>query len=138
MKKFIFCIFCLLPGGVFFGDSPIAASEIVWRPINPSFVGGNPANGTFLLNEAQLQNDKNPPKTQTTSWQEPKNTLNRQISDRLSSELFNAVFGESALKQGRHRVGGFVVDIAKERNGLSVTLTDPKTGGTTTVQVPYD
>lgn len=137
MKRFLFCIFCFSLGGPFFGNNPISASEIVWRPINPSFVGGNPLNGAFLLNEAQLQNKKHLPKTQTISLQDSKNTLSRQTLYRLSSELFDAVFGENGLNQGRHTMGGFVVDIAKDRNGLTVSIIDTKAGRTTTVKVPY-
>ena len=33
---------------------PAAASEQVYRPVNPVF-GGNPLNGTFLLQQAQAQ-----------------------------------------------------------------------------------
>ena len=137
MKRFLFCIFCLFLGVPFFGNNPVAASEIVWKPINPSFVGGNPLNGAFLLNEAQLQNDKHLPRSQSISLQDSKHTLNRQTLNRVSSELFDAVFGENGLKPGRHTIGGFVVDVAKDRNGLSMSIIEPKAGRTTTVEVPY-
>ena len=36
------------------------ATELVYTPVNPSF-GGNPLNGTWLLNNAQAQNDHDDP-----------------------------------------------------------------------------
>ena len=38
----------------------VQATELVYTPINPSF-GGNPLNGTWLLNNAQAQNDYDDP-----------------------------------------------------------------------------
>ena len=38
----------------------VQATELVYTPINPSF-GGNPLNGTWLLNNAQAQNDFDDP-----------------------------------------------------------------------------
>ncbi len=35
-------------------SSPVFASSLVYTPTNPTF-GGNPANGTFLLDQAQTQ-----------------------------------------------------------------------------------
>lgn len=36
------------------------ASQLVYTPVNPSF-GGNPLNGTYLLNKAQAENSHQPP-----------------------------------------------------------------------------
>ena len=36
------------------------ATELVYTPVNPAF-GGNPLNGTWLLNNAQAQNDYDDP-----------------------------------------------------------------------------
>ena len=38
----------------------VQATELVYTPVNPSF-GGNPLNGTWLLNNAQAQNDHDDP-----------------------------------------------------------------------------
>lgn len=40
--------------------APAAASQLIYTPVNPSF-GGNPLNGTFLLNKAQAENNHQPP-----------------------------------------------------------------------------
>ena len=42
------------------GGRLVHGGEIVYRPVNPSF-GGNPLNGQFLLNNATLQDDNEPP-----------------------------------------------------------------------------
>lgn len=35
--------------------SEVQASDLVYQPVSPTF-GGNPLNGNFLLNQAQIQN----------------------------------------------------------------------------------
>jgi curli production assembly/transport component CsgF len=39
-----------------FATAPAIGSEIVYHPVNPTF-GGNPLNGTFLLQQAQAQGE---------------------------------------------------------------------------------
>lgn len=137
MKRWLICLVCALFGSLLLANGKITASELVWAPVNPSFVGGNPLNGAFLLNAAQAQNDKKEPKAQSTPLQEFNQTLNRQILYRLSSKLVDAAFGESGLKSGHYTMGNFVVDISTDANGLNVNILDNTTGGSTTVQVPY-
>lgn len=137
MKKLLFGLCCLLLGGLLLGAAPAAASEIIWKPINPSFVGGDPLNGAFLLNEAQLQNDKQLPKPQTDALADFNDTLNRQLLYQLSSKIVSAAFGESGITPGHYVMGNFTVDISTGASGLNVSITDNRTGGGTTVQVPY-
>ena len=137
MKKLLLCLCCLLWGSLLLATAPVAASELIWKPINPSFVGGDPLNGAFLLNEAQLQNDKQLPKPQTDALSDFNDSLNRQLLYQLSSKLVSAAFGESGLKPGHYTMGSFSVDISTDSNGISVSIVDTKTGGGTTVQVPY-
>ena len=137
MKKFLLCFCCLLLGSLLLAHDPAAASELVWKPINPSFVGGDPLNGNFLLNEAQLQNDKTLPKAQTDSLSDFNNTLNRQLLYQLSSKIVSAAFGESGLKPGHYVMGNFSVDISTDASGINVSIVDSTTGGSTTVQVPF-
>jgi len=137
MKKLLFCICCLLLGSLLLANAPATASELIWKPINPSFIGGDPLNGSFLLNEAQLQNDKTLPKTQTDALSDFNDTLNRQLLYQLSSKIVSAAFGESGLKDGHYVMGNFPVDISTNAGGISVSIVDSKTGGGTTVQVPY-
>ena len=137
MKKLLLCVCCFLLGGLLLANDPAAASELIWKPINPSFVGGDPLNGPFLLNEAQVQNDKTLPKAQTDSLSDFNDTLNRQLLYQLSSKIVSAAFGESGLNPGHYVMGTFTVDISTSASGINVSIADSKTGGSTTVQVPY-
>jgi curli production assembly/transport component CsgF len=137
MKKLMLCLCCLLLTGLPLAHNPAAASELIWKPINPSFIGGDPLNGAFLLNEAQLQNDKTLPKSTTDALSSFNDTLNRQLLYQLSSKIVRAAFGESGLNPGHYVMGTFTVDIATSAGGISVSIVDSKTGGSTTVEVPY-
>jgi len=137
MKNLLFCLCCLLLGGMLLADNPAAASELIWKPINPSFVGGDPLNGPFLLNEAQAQNDKTLPKAQTDALADFNETLNRQLLYQLSSKIVSAAFGESGLTPGHYVMGNFTIDVSTSASGISVSIVDTRTGGGTTVQVPY-
>lgn len=44
-----------------------SATELVHTPVNPAF-GGNPLNGTWLLNNAQAQNDHDDPSSGRSSY----------------------------------------------------------------------
>ena len=136
MKRLSLCIFCLLLGSLLLGNGPVAASEIIWKPINPSFVGGDPNNGAFLLNEAQLQNDKQLPTPQTSALQDFNNTLNQQLLYQLSSKIVSAAFGESGINPGTYVMGNYTVKVSTSGSGLTVGITDNTTGAGTTVQVP--
>ena len=137
MKKLLFGFGCLFLTGLLLAASPAAASELIWKPINPSFVGGDPLNGPFLLNEAQAQNDKTLPKATTDPLSDFNDTLNRQLLYQLSSKIVSSAFGETGIKPGHYVMGNYTVDISTGANGLSVSITDNSTGGGTTVQVPY-
>lgn len=52
MKTILVTVFCIL-----FFTSGAAAEFGAWAPINPTFLGGNPFAGQFLLNKAQATNE---------------------------------------------------------------------------------
>jgi curli production assembly/transport component CsgF len=138
MKKFLIVFFCLFLGSLPLAAGTLTASEIVWAPVNPSFVGGNPFNGAYLLNSAQLQNDKKesqpPSKTPLEQFNQ---SLNQQILYRLSTKIVDAAFGETGLTPGHYTMGTYVVDVTGGADGLTVTIVDTAGGGSTTVMVPY-
>lgn len=137
MKKFLVGLLCLFLGSFLLAGSTLTASEIVWAPVNPSFVGGNPLTGPYLLNSAQSQNDMKEPQSTKTPLEEFNQTLNRQILYRLSSKIVEAAFGEAGLSPGHYTMGSYVVDVTEDANGFTVTIFDTTGGGSTTVQVPY-
>jgi len=137
MKKFLIGLFCSFLCSLPLAGGTLTASELIWTPVNPSFVGGNPLNGPFLLNSAQSQNDFKEPKTSKTPLEEFNQTLNRQILYRLSSKIVEAAFGEAGLSPGHYTMGSYVVDVTEDASGFTVTIFDTSGGGSTTVQVPY-
>lgn len=136
MKKFLIGLFCSFLGSLPLAGGTLTASELIWAPVNPSFVGGNPLNGPYLLNSAQAQNDMKEPQSSKTQLEQFNQTLNQQILYRLSSKIVESAFGETGLTPGHYTLGNFVVDVTQGANGLTVSIVDTSTGGSTTVQVP--
>ena len=137
MKKFLIGLFCAFLASLPLGGGTLTADELVWAPVNPSFVGGNPFNGAYLLNSAQLQNDMKAPQSSINPLQQFNQTLNQQILYRLSSKIVESAFGETGLTPGHYTMGNYVVDVTQGANGLTVSIVDTAGGGSTTVEVPY-
>ncbi|HJV84720.1 MAG TPA: curli assembly protein CsgF [Noviherbaspirillum sp.] len=125
------------------GMSGVRAGELVYTPVNPSF-GGNPLNGSILLNAAQAQNKTKdpdappPPKTtQQTSLQQFNDILERSVLNRLASAVASNIMGPNGqLVPGTINTGDFMVQISDLGGGLlQVTTTDRATGATTSFQV---
>ena len=62
------------------------ATELVYTPINPSF-GGNPLNGNFLLQKAQLQNNHKAEVTDKTFVDKFREALERNIINTLTRRI---------------------------------------------------
>lgn len=140
VKLYVLCGFiCAL---LFVPVSAVIASEIVWAPINPSFVGGNPYNASWLLSSAQAQNKHTEAAAsykQTDLMDDFENTLNRQLLSRLSTKILDEAFGEESttpLQEGTYIVGGYEIIITTD-GSINVVITDTLTGNQTTVEVPY-
>ena len=128
---------CLI---IFLFITTATADQLVWVPINPSF-GGSPFNAAWLMQQAEAQK---PEEKRITTWYEERGLLedftesmNRQILSRLSSRLIQMAFGEMELEPGHYEIGDFVIDISSTDTGISVIITDPITGGKTTIEIPY-
>lgn len=124
---------------ILFGISQATAQDLIYRPINPAF-GGNTFNYQWLLSSAQEQNDfkeesqfgfNDDPLTQFEQ------DLNRQILSQLSRRLFTNVFGEDGLNEGTFEIGGFQIEIGNYPDGVHISILDVKTGGETSIIVPY-
>lgn len=102
------------------------ATELVYTPVNPAF-GGNPLNGSWMLNNAQAQNDH-------TSSSASRSTLNNttaleRFSSQLESRLLTQLLQDVQNGQtGSLVTGAFVVDIVDNDGELSVRVTDRATG----------
>jgi curli production assembly/transport component CsgF len=121
------------------------ASELVYYPLNPSF-GGNPLNGSVLLNSALATNkhtdpdvdDQSPLEGQQTPLQAFQESLERAVLSRLTSaatsNLFDPVTGK--LVPGTVETGSFIITISDTGNGtLAINTLDKTTGSSTTFEV---
>jgi curli production assembly/transport component CsgF len=141
MKRLAMYVGCCFVCGLFLLPAVEAtATELVWTPINPSF-GGLAYNADWLLASANAQN-KYADQSQSTNTvgdmiQDFKTSVQRQVLSRLADRIVSKAFGEEGLQQGHYNLGDFTVDVGSDVSGINVVLIDTKTGGQTTLQVPY-
>jgi curli production assembly/transport component CsgF len=132
MKHILITIFILF-------SFAINAQEIVYKPINPSFLGGNSFNASWLLSNADAQNKF---KEDTKGYEEKSETerftesLNRQLLNQLSRDLFQEEYGDSGLTVGTYTFGSLVIDITPTSGGLAIKIFDINTGEQTDIIIP--
>ncbi|MDX1830267.1 MAG: curli assembly protein CsgF [Lutibacter sp.] len=117
----------------------VSAQSLVYKPMNP-FFGGDTFNYQQLLAEANAQNDfqdsQSTGYTQQTDIQNFTASLNRQLLNSISQNLFQQQFGDQSLTVGTFVFGSLVVDIQPASNGLSVNILDTTTGEQTQIIIP--
>jgi len=122
-------------------SSTSLSQELVFNPINPSFVGGNPFNAQWLLAEATAQNTMEEKREQESYLRDPiedfEESIKRQILNQITRNLFEDSFGEESLKEGRYEFGDFLVDVSPTNEGLLIYILDNSTGGETSILIPY-
>ncbi len=115
------------------------SQQIVYKPINPAF-GGDTFNYQWLLSSAESQNkfkeDTGLGFTQQTELERFTDTLNRQLLNSISQDLFKQEFGDTALTVGTYVFGSLVVDITPTSNGLAINVLDTTTGDQTQIIIP--
>lgn len=122
------CLLGLGSGGL------VQATELVYTPINPSF-GGNPLNGTWLLNNAQAQNDFDDPDLKKRTTAAGTSALERftsQLQSRLLGQLLDNI---SAGNTGSLTTDAFIVNVVDDSGQLSIVVTDRATGEVSEIQV---
>jgi curli production assembly/transport component CsgF len=127
---FAIVVMCLFWGGT------SHASELIHTPINPSFVGGNVFNGSYLLNSAAMQNKHKEETIQQTPLEQFKESLQRNLLYAVTSKLTQEMYGEGGFAPGSYSYAGMNVDVVGGTDGVTITITDTANGGTTTVTVP--
>lgn len=120
------------------------ASELVYHPYNPSF-GGNPLNGSVLLNSALATRKHKAPDLDSDRYEiEEKSpldqlneTLERLIVSRMASAASFAILDEQGnFIPGTLETQNFIITVTDTGgNTLTVTTYDKTTGATTTVEV---
>jgi curli production assembly/transport component CsgF len=117
--------------------------DLVHNFINPSFVGGNWYNASWLLQQATAQNGFKGPATDAYDYygSDPLDdfakSLNRQILNQISRELLSDTFGEGGLKEGMYEIGDYTIDVKETLEGITINITDNVNGGETNIVVPY-
>ncbi len=108
------------------------ADTLVYRPTNPNF-GGNPLNGSYLLGNAQAQNDKKDPDASSRGVRSDLDRFTSSLQSRLLSQLLTDL-GEG--NSGSLETDDFSVNIIDdELGGLLVQITDLNTNETTEINV---
>ncbi|WP_434768431.1 curli assembly protein CsgF [Pseudomonas triticicola] len=116
------------------GTAAVQATELVYTPVNPSF-GGNPLNGTWLLNNAQAQNDHDDPDIKSRSAVAGTSALERftsQLQSRLLGQLLDNI---STGNTGSLSTDSFIVNVIDDSGALSIEVTDRATGEVSEIQV---
>ncbi|SEN25985.1 curli production assembly/transport component CsgF [Pseudomonas sp. ok272] len=112
----------------------VQATELVYTPINPSF-GGNPLNGTWLLNNAQSQNDYDDPDIKPRITPTGASALERftsQLQSRLLGQLLDNI---STGNTGSLSTDAFIVSVTDDSGALTIVVTDRATGEISEIQV---
>jgi curli production assembly/transport component CsgF len=118
---------------------PAAAGTLVYTPTNPTF-GGNPLNGSTLLNSAQVQNQHQPSSTSSTSntaltqGQIFAQQLTSQLYASLANSITQAIFGANAAPSGTFSFAGTTITYVNDGTNVHLTINDGTT--TTTVTLP--
>jgi curli production assembly/transport component CsgF len=115
------------------------ATDLVYVPRNPAF-GGNPLNGSILLQEAQVQNhySTDPSQKPQTALDQFNSTLQSIILGRLASAIAGNVFDPTTgkLVPGTINTSQFTITITDLGGGkLNITTIDRTTGQQTTFEV---
>ncbi|XEI32613.1 curli assembly protein CsgF [Aeromonas veronii] len=109
------------------------ASELVYRPVNPSF-GGNPLNSSHLLGTANAQNDYKDPASGSSSGTSALDRLTSNLQSRLISQLL-ADIGKDGSQSGSLVTDDFAINVVDEDGTLVVSITDRVTNQTTMIEV---
>jgi curli production assembly/transport component CsgF len=116
------------------------AGTLVYAPTNPTF-GGNPLNGSYLFNNAQVQNQFTQSgasaaagSTALTPGQIFAQQLTSQLYSSLANKITQAIFGENAAQSGSFSFEGTTITYAQVGGNINVSINDGQT--ITNVSVP--
>lgn len=119
----------------------LSASELVYTPVNPSF-GGNPLNGSMLLNKAQSQNKHKAPLNEKSYAEKFQESLERAYINRMVREITDLAFGEttdnSIFEQDSIFMSGDneIQVLTSGVDVITVQITNTVTGEVVVMEVP--
>jgi len=122
------------------------ASELIYRPTNPSF-GGDSNNGQWMLNSAENQNRFKEPAELSSQGEKGtlesfQDSLTRQLINKLSMRIADlASQGTPLTSPLTYDLDGYQITLQDVDTGhghaIEVLILDPSTGSSTSFQVPY-
>jgi curli production assembly/transport component CsgF len=117
--------------------TPVAAQDLTYEPVNPSF-GGDPFNSSHLLGLAREQKDfeEDSGFTPADPQQQFADSLERRLLGRASEEITDRIFGEDQQQSGSFTVGSQQINFQQVGDQVEITLTDSETGATTNLTIP--
>lgn len=116
-----------------------SASELIYRPTNPSF-GGDPFNSSHLFGLAERQNQflddgrAADPFGDTSQAEAFIRNLESRLLSSLAQEVDEAIFGEDPQESGTIIFGDTTVTFDRGLEFIDLVITDPQ--GTTEIQIP--
>lgn len=129
---------------------PASATDLVYKPIDPSF-GGNPLNSSHLLGLANAQRDATASDANSgtgsggtggtggDSGDSDVDLFIRQLQGRLlsalASQVTEAIFGENPQDHGTIQFGGTIVEFDRTADAITLRITN-EDGTVTVITVP--
>ena len=117
--------------------APVAAQDVVYRPISPTF-GGNPFNSNHVLGVANANNNTRDPRAASTNSQA--DIFARQLQSRLlsalSSQIVDAIFGDNPQEHGTISFGGQTIEFFRSLDEVTLIIRNDDTGEETRIVVP--
>lgn len=123
---------------LFFSVS-LFSQTITYKPISPFFGGNNPFAYQQILASANAQNDfqeSNGDLDQQSDLDNFTESLNRQLLNSLSNDLFQEQFGDEGLTEGTFVFGSLAVEVTPTNGGLLVNILNTETGEQTQIIIP--
>ena len=117
---------------------PAWAGTLVYTPTNPTF-GGNPLNGSTLLNLAQIQNQfqQSPSASSSSAPLTQGQIFAQQLTSQLYASLANsitqAIFGANAAPSGTFSFAGTTITYVNDGTNVQLTINDGTTSTTVTL-----
>ncbi len=125
------------------------ASELVYKPINPSF-GGSPLNGSFLMGKAQAQNKHKADVSKKSYAEKFQESLERAYINKMVREITDLSFGDTCDvatdaectpsvfdEDSIFTSGDYVIEvITSNTDSITVQITNSITGEITIIEVP--
>lgn len=128
-KGFILIIPLIFLGG------QASSSEIVFRPVNPSF-GGNPFNDGHLLATANVQNKYTLKREERDLSEQFVRSLQSRLYSSLASQVQEAIFGDDPQESGTFTVGDQQVSFVRGLEVITLQISNLEDGSSTTIEVP--